>query len=366
MSEHFRKRPNGSWEGREQVNGRRVSVYGTTEAEARRKLRDAVRMLEQGQRPPDQRRSTAAWLESWLLTDVRPNLRPTTVVSYEGIVARCIVPTLGRIPVAKLTEDDVARMLAANAGLSVRTRQYALSLLRASLQRAQERGVVARNVAKLVRMPKGDRQERQPFTPEQVAALVAQLADEPIGPLVILSATTGLRQGEALGLQWQDVDMDAGTLAVRHTLTLHTRELAPTKTEQSRRTIHLPETTVTALRDQRRRQLEDRLRAGARWREQGFVFTTEIGTPMDARNVDRRYHAARVAAGLPDVPWHYLRHFAATALLAAGEDLFVVSRILGHTSVATTARFYGHVRPSMLRGAASRMDAVMRDAAAGG
>ncbi len=92
------------------------------------------------------------------------------------------------------------------------------------------------------------------------------------------------------------------------------------------------------------------------------MFSTQLGTAQFARNVDRRYHAARETLGLPNVPWHHLRHFAATALLEAGEDLFVVSRILGHTSVATTASFYGHVQPAMLRRSADRMDELMRKA----
>lgn len=122
---------------------------------------------------------------------------------------------------------------------------------------------------------------------------------------------------------------------------------------------------ASALREQRRRQLEERLRAGSRWREQGLVFTTEAGSPMDASAVDRAYHAARERAGLPNVPWHFLRHFAATALLAAGEDLFTVSRVLGHASVATTSNYYGHVQPSMLQRSADRMDEVMRRASGG-
>jgi integrase len=136
-------------------------------------------------------------------------------------------------------------------------------------------------------------------------------------------------------------------------------ELAPTMTERSRRTVHLPSAAMAALREQRRRQLEERLRVARRWHDRGLVFASAVGTPLDARNVIRRYHAARERLGLPDVPWHHVRHFAATAYLEAGEDLFVVSRILGHTSVATTASFYGHVQPVMLRGSAERMDELM-------
>ena len=136
-----------------------------------------------------------------------------------------------------------------------------------------------------------------------------------------------------------------------------------TKTDGSRRAVHLPAVTLTALREQRRRQLEDRLRAGHRWHDDGFVFASKIGTALEARNVVRRYHAIREQAGLPNLPWHHLRHFAATSLLEAGEDLFVVSRVLGHTSVATTASFYGHVRPATLRRSAERMDELLSRAA---
>ena len=360
-----RQRPDGKWEGRYYANGRRRSVYGDTKREVQDKLRTALGAESRGERLPDQRRTTAAWLETWLATSVRPRLRSRTVESYESTVKRYIAPSVGRIPVARLSPDDVARMLSEleRRALSARTRRYALTVLRASLQRALEVGVVTRNVAKLVHPPKQDRTERRPFTLDQISILFDAATDDPIGPLVVLSATTGLRQGEALALRWEDVDLESGVLSVRHTLNVRTQELAVTKTDGSRRAVHLPAVTLTALREQRRRQLEDRLRAGHRWHDDGFVFASKIGTALEARNVVRRYHAIREQAGLPNLPWHHLRHFAATSLLEAGEDLFVVSRVLGHTSVATTASFYGHVRPAMLRRSAERMDELLSRAA---
>ena len=152
---------------------------------------------------------------------------------------------------------------------------------------------------------------------------------------------------------------------MRHTLDVRTQELAPTKTERSRRVIHLPAVALAAIREQRKRQLEDRLRAGTRWHDDGFVFASKVGTALDARNVVRRYHAIREQAGSRTCPGTTLRHFAATSLLEAGEDLLVVSRVLGHTSVATTASFYGHVRPAMLRRSADRMDELLRRVPAG-
>jgi integrase len=342
-------------------------VYGKTKRDAQEKLRTAMAAALRGERTPDQRRTTAAWLETWLTTAVRPELRSQTVESYEATVRRYLVPSIGRVPVARLSPEDVARMLAdlKQRGLAPRTQRYSLTVLRAALQRGLEAGVVTRNVAKLVHPPKQDAAERRPFTVEQMASLFDATADDPIGPLVVLSATTGLRQGEALALRWEDIDLDAGVPTVRHTLDVRTQELAPTKTDRSRRVIYLPTVALAAVREQRRRQLEDRLRAGSRWHDDGFVFASKIGTALDARNVVRRYHVIRERAGLPDLPWHHLRHFAATALLEAGEDLFVVSRILGHTSIATTASFYGHVRPAMLRRSADRMDELLGRPATG-
>ena len=132
--------------------------------------------------------------------------------------------------------------------------------------------------------------------------------------------------------------------------------LAPTKTDRSRRTVHLPALALAALREEQPRQRYDRLQAGRRWQGPRATCSPRArrngsGRPERGPAVPRR---PRRRLGLPDVPWHYLRHFAATALLEAGEDLFVVSRILGHTSVATTASFYGHVQPAMLRRSADR------------
>ena len=358
-----RQRPDGKWEGRYySADGRRRSVYADSRREVQEKLRSGLGAASRGERVPDQRRTTAAWLETWLESSVRPRLRPQTVTSYQGVVDRYLVPTIGRIPVARLSVEDVAAMLVTleRGGRTAHTCRYALTILRASLQRALEAGVVTRNVARLVHPPKQEKRERQPFKIGQVAALFAATEDDGIGPLIVLSATTGIRQGEALALRWDDVDLDAGTLEVRHALDPRTQQLAPTKTERSRRTIHLPAAAVAAVREQRRRQLEGRMRVGRRWRDEGFVFASAVGTALEATNVVRRYHAARERAGLPNVPWHHLRHFAATTLLEAGEDPFVVSRVLGHTSVTTTAGFYGHVRPAMLRRSAERMDEAMR------
>ena len=154
-----------------------------------------------------------------------------------------------------------------------------------------------------------------------------------------------------LALRWSDVDLERGELTVRHTLGRFTRELAPTKTDRSRRTLRLPAQVVAALSAHRARQAVVPL--------SGLVFTTSAGTPLHATNVTLGLQRTLRRLGLPHRRFHDLRHSFATLALEAGEDLAVVSRALGHTSVATTADVYGHWTPAMADRLAARMDAVL-------
>ena len=121
-----------------------------------------------------------------------------------------------------------------------------------------------------------------------------------------------------------------------------------------------PSAVVQALREHRARQLQERLRAGAAWREHGLSFTTSVGTPLDARSVVRHFHRPLAKAGLPRTPFHVLRHTAASLLLAQGLDLRVVQQVLGHSQIALTANLSAHVMPVLLEEAAERMDKLLR------
>jgi integrase len=117
--------------------------------------------------------------------------------------------------------------------------------------------------------------------------------------------------------------------------------------------------TSEALRQHRVRQLEERIAAGPRWQDGGYVFATAVGTPFDHRNLVRAFHAALDRAGIPRQPFHQLRHACATLLLESGEELANISKLLGHSSLATTADFYGHLTPETTRRAADRLAAIL-------
>jgi integrase len=283
-------------------------------------------------------------------------------------------------------------------------------VLRAALNRARKWQLVTQNVAALVDPPRHRPREIQPLTPEQARALLASVTVHRLGALVSVATAVGLRLGEALGLRWQDVDFDAGTLSVRQALersggdavarrplvaerrelrkrwaaapkrSAERRELAQQitanranwralrtaiqfvepKSARSRRTIRMPQVVVTALKAHRKGQLEERMALGSAWTDAGLVFTSPTGTPLDPRNARREFHAMLTAApGVPRIRFHDLRHTAATLLLAQGVDPRTIMETLGHSQISLTLNTYSHVLPALQREAAAKMDAIL-------
>jgi|SRR5579875_1276559 len=346
-------------------DGQRKRLWKTarTRAEAVQILRQALAQLDRGVPPPPERETVARFLERWLEDVVRPTVRPKTYASYRQLVRLYLLPGLGSLRLAQLTPADVQRFLNAQLarGLAPRTVAYLHAILRRALGQAEKWGLVARNVARLVTPPHVQRTEVQPLTVAQVRRLLATAQDDRLAALYILAVSLGLRQGELLGLRWQDVDLERGTLSVQYQLQRvdgRLQLIAP-KTARSRRTLELPAPVVAALRAHQRRQHAERLAAGPAWQESGLVFTSAHGTPLDPRNVVRHFHGLLAQAGLPPKRFHDLRHTAASLLLAEGVDIRVVQQILGHSQIALTANLYAHVMPVLLKDAARKMEATL-------
>jgi integrase len=362
------QRKDGRWVGGVHFGyapGKRVRrhVFGKTRAEVVEKMRPLLKAHDEHRPPPDQRLKLGPFLTSWLEDVARPTIRASTYSSYRGIVEHHLVPGLGRAAVVKLTPADVQAFLNAKsaAGLSPRRVQYIHAVLRRALVTAERWGLVSRNVAKLADPPRVTRKEISPLTPEQAGILIESSADDRLHALYVTALGTGLRQGELLGLRWDDIDLDARRLRVRHTLQRVQRKLVllEPKTERSRRSIVLPEVVVTALRGHHTRQKMDRLVAGTSWVDTGHVFATTRGTPLNAATVTRSFQRALDRAGLPHSRFHDLRHAAATFLLAQGFTLEDVKNLLGHSSIVLTSNTYGHVLEQRQRQVAMGMDAVL-------
>ncbi len=158
------------------------------------------------------------------------------------------------------------------------------------------------------------------------------------------------------------MDLEQGRVAVSRALQRQKGRglvLTETETDRSRRTIAPPVPLVASLRAHRVRQLEERLAAGCRWRDGGFVFASSVGTGLEPRNLHRAFKAVLTRAGLPNIRFHDLRHSAASLMLAQGVPLRVVMEVLGHSSISLTANTYSHVMPTLVRDAAEKVAAVL-------
>ncbi|HET6262161.1 MAG TPA: site-specific integrase [Chloroflexia bacterium] len=236
--------------------------------------------------------------------------------------------------------------------------------LHKALKQAVLDGLLPRNVTVAVKPPQINREEMNPLTPDQAKTLseTAHTVSDHLEALYVLAVTTGLRQGGLLGLKSDDVDLGAGMLQVRRTLTTARGGpvLSTPKTRGSRRSVKLPQRASDALRSHLERQLAEMDRVGSLWQENGLIFASEVGKPMDRRYVTtHRFKPLLKRAGLPQVRFHDLRHTCATLLLIKNVNPKVVSEMLGHASIAITLDTYSHVLPDMQDSAARAMEEAL-------
>jgi integrase len=296
-------------------------------------------------------------------------LRPTTFFRYRQMTERYVLPQLGRVPLRRLTIVHLERLYAElrtrgrqdGEPLAPKTVLNVHQVLRTALGDAERKGLVSRNVAGFMDPPcHGIAPEQRCWDDAQLRAFLNVAADHRLGPALWLTAMTGMRRGEVLGLRWSDIDLEAERLAVQRSVTctgyqVHT---TPTKTRTSRRPIDLDQRTVSVLTEWRAVQAAE-LGGDSR---AGVVFTRANGQPVHPHVLSQTFERVQVKAGLPRIRLHDLRHTHATLLLKAGVPLKVVSERLGHSSPAFTMAVYQHVLPGMQRDAADTFARLVAEA----
>ena len=346
------KRADGRWVARiyrgwEDGKRKVDSFYAPTKLKAERRLRDALHDLDRGQEPIPQTLTVSQWLETWRAG--RLASRPATARRYEQVVKYQLVPKLGHTRLARLTAEDVSGALRAlqAEGLSARSVFLARTVLRAALGDAVRKGVLVRNVAADAEPPRVEDREPLVLAPSAVAAIL-EASDPGLRRAVTVAVHTGLRFGEQFGLTWPDVDFEHRCVYVHQGLVKVRgggQTLGPLKTRRSLRMVPLTDAALSALDEERDAQTGAREAAGASWSEPipGLVFTDANGAPRNGGTVLSAFQAALRRAGLTPMRWHDLRGAHAGLLLRSGTDLAVVSKRLGHSSVAITARSYAGV-----------------------
>lgn len=339
----------------------RKAVSGKTADEARQRAREILRRLNEGLPARDSGRLVEAFTEAWIDSTLAHSDRKGSTKSMYATVARkhIVGSKLGAMPLNKVQPSHVEGWLAGlrGKGLSDSTVRSAYTILRSIFEAAVRDEELAKSPVAVVKRPTVERVEAAYLSPAQVKTLL-DAADRSRYRLVFeLLVNTGLRRGEALALRWRDIDETRNLIRVRGTLARQDGDLVvtPTKTAKSKRAVHMTATAHAVIKAARVRQAEERLRAGTKWTDTGFVFTTETGEPCDPRNALRALKTAATKVQLDGVGLHTLRHSAASVMLNNNVPLKVVSEVLGHASISITGDIYGHVSPEV---SASAMDAL--------
>lgn len=363
----FRQRADGRYEYRfdvRQEGEHRVqkSVYGKTKRECLQKAAEARDAHRKGALVTGPRQTFAAYLDRWLDHHILPNRAPKTAASYRQMVRLHIRPALGHLTLNAITAAHLEELYSAKRErLSPRSVAYLHAIIRSALSRAERQGTIGHNPCRRVEPPRSKRPEIQPLTLDEATRFLTVAATDRLAALWTLALNTGLRQGELLGLRWQDVDSERGTLTVAQTIQVidGAIQTGRGKSDKARRTIPIPGPAATLLRHWKARQAEERLRAGVAWADHGLVFTSTVGTPLFPRNVSRRFHQLLDAAEIDRRGMHTTRHTTATLLLAANEHPKVVQELLGHSQISLTLDTYSHVMPGMRQAAADKLEALL-------
>ncbi|MFS4093359.1 tyrosine-type recombinase/integrase [Streptomyces sp. AF1A] len=388
------QRKDGRWEAAGYVlapgnTRKRVRVYGTTRKEALAKLTEKTAASNLGLPVAAADSTVSAYLTYWLNGVAVHQVRENTHTRYAACIRLHLIPALGAKKLARLTARDVRTFLdhlrttcqcctqardadrrsccaigqCCDKRLSPLTVTYVHSVLKSALEHAVREDDLPRNVARNVKTPAPRPRRFPPFTASEARQFLHIASSDRLHALFELALRTGLRKGELLGLCWEDLDLDGGTASIHRSLQrTRTRGLTTlhTKTRASERRIVLPTECIHSLKSHQEHQQDERQAAGTGWTDNGLVFTTLTGNPLDPTNLTRRFRRILQRAGLRTIRFHDLRHSTATLLLEQGVDLVVIKELLGHAHIGVTAGVYAHVRLRLQRQAIDTLGNALR------
>jgi integrase len=362
------RRADGRWMGRFYAwtsagTRKRITVYGRTRKEATEKMREAQEHNRQGIPVPDTAWKLGDWLDHWLEHVVSLNRRPATYRLYEMTVRLYLKPGLGSSALTRLSASRVQAFFNGQlaAGRSIRTVQVMKTVLSSALSRAMREELVVRNVARLAELPTWERNPVTPWIVAEARAFLEAAKNDPLYPAFVLLLLYGLRRGEVLGLRWRDIDEDDGEIRVRQQVQRINGELRlyPVKTAAGRRDLPLLPIAQTVLDLRRQAQAADRAELGRAWLDNGLVFTTKTGRPVEPRNLVRSFHRICDGNQIRPIKVHHLRHTTATLLKNLGVPARDAQIILGHSRLAVTLEIYTHEDRQAQREALGRISEAL-------
>lgn len=331
------------------------SVSATTEKECREKLKAIFVKINTGTYVTPKKITVENWAKEWL--DGRQNIRKNTYTVHNNNLRNHILPTLGKLQLVDVRPahcQAIVRDLTAKK-LSPLSVQSAVSTLRKMMDDAVRLEAIASNPAANLELPKAEKKTAAVLLPSERTAFFAAIKDDPYEAIFLTCLHTGARIGEVLGLSWDCVDFDAAAITIDKQLDTRAKKLTATKTGNIR-TVYIPDSLVAVLKNVRRTQMENRMKAGSLWQRSSLVYTDKIGRCIDYSTVKRHFKQIVETIGRTDLTIHSLRHTYATDEIASGVDPKTVADSLGHATTAMTMDIYAVASVDKKIAAAKRRD----------
>ena len=355
--------------GRDPGTGKQIqrSFSGKTQKEVREKMQAAAVAVNDNTYTEPSKLTLSAWMDIWV-SEYLGGVKPRTLDSYKATVRTHIKPGLGAVKLSALSAHEVQRfynnLQKGEKPLSAKTVKNVHGVLHKALQQAVEIGYLSTNPTSVCKLPRVEKAEIKPLDSEAIADFLKAVQGHQYEAVYVVTLFTGLREGEVLGLTWDCIDFDTGTITIKQQLQRVRGEgvykLVSPKNSKSRRISPAPY-VLNILRQQRARQMGWQLKSFGAWENPlHLVFTNEIGRNLSPQTVYLHFKKLAEAIGHPEARFHDLRHTYAVAALQAGDDVKTVQETLGHHTAAFTLDVYGHVTEQMQQASAARMEQFIK------
>lgn len=373
----IRKRKDGTWEARVTIGisadgkQQRKSLYGKTRQEVSAKMTDLLNNLQKGIITNPTEMTLAEWLDFYMLEYKKQYVKPTTYNNYTVKVKNHIKPAIGHYKLKALRQDIIQKFVNSLSakGLAPSTVIDVFKVLSNALETAVDDGLIVRNVANRVKLPKTTKPQINVLTQEQQNAFVEQAKVTYMGVVYIFDLCTGMRLGELLGLKWQDIDFEQNQLHIKRIIRKvkdpdnpeeHWHlEFGTPKTPTSERIIPLNETAIKVLADVWEQQEKNKEKASTAYEDNDLVFCTQLGRPLDPNNIRRTCYSICAKIGVSNIHPHCLRHTFATRGAENNVDVRVMQKFLGHATIKETADTYTHVLDDLKQDEIRKLDSAV-------
>lgn len=357
------KLPSGSWRVQIYINGQRLGKTRKSKKEAQKWLRDTLEKIDQGYTGHGANTPFEVFIDEWL-SSKSSAIKKTTWNLYECVIRNHIKPALGKFGLSDLSPQKIQSFYRSKeqSGVGDRTICVIHTILNSSLDKAVTFGAIHTNPVQATTPPVYETPEMEVYSEYEITQLLLAVKGTSIEALIHMAITTGIRQSELLALRWSDIDWARNSISIQRQLKRKHENhdyFSSLKTKAGRRTITLGITLTDKLREHLRQQIESKKDIGNRWDENDLIFPSNIGTPINQRNLLRTFKLIIQKSGLREIRFHDLRHTAASLMLNHGISPLIVAKRLGHSKVSITLDTYGHLLPGMQQETADFIDGLV-------